>query len=238
VSTDIIWDGFKDGLFQHFLLSFLKDEYEEAIKHGEGLIESQLPLDNIEEQIDLYYYLGLSYVGAKKPDKACEAFKKVSGFGRKSIDNNIKLNFNNRNHLICATHSYEYLTGQDLIGKPSEIVNEHVYPQGLTANSMVAQFTEQLLAQIYFSLGRYDPKRYGYAIDFFKKAIDLNPKYVELHSMIGDAYSKIDEHSNAIKAFQTAVHLNPDSKVANLFQDAIEKLQQKQTANTTTDHTP
>jgi tetratricopeptide (TPR) repeat protein len=56
----------------------------------------------------------------------------------------------------------------------------------------------------------YKAGRYEEAIDYFKKAIEIDPKYDEAHSNLGLTYYHLKRYREALGEFETAVSLRPD----------------------------
>lgn len=64
----------------------------------------------------------------------------------------------------------------------------------------------------------YDAGRYDEAVEAYKQAVSLNPKYAEAFSSLGDSYQALKRYEEAISAYNQAVKLKPD------FDDAYEGL--------------
>ncbi len=60
------------------------------------------------------------------------------------------------------------------------------------------------LGNAYCKLNRYDD-----AIDAFRHALRINPKYAEAWNNLGDTYRKLNRYDGAIDAFRRALHINP-----------------------------
>ncbi len=64
----------------------------------------------------------------------------------------------------------------------------------------------------HFNLGdehhRHD--RYPEAIESFKQAIQINPKFAEAHFNLGFAYYQLERYSEAIESHKQAIRLNPE----------------------------
>lgn len=66
--------------------------------------------------------------------------------------------------------------------------------------------------KIFYLLGRYYQGKVDYAkaIEAYKKALDKNPEYVEVHNGIGVIYSIQGNYQLALQHFQKAIELAPD----------------------------
>ncbi len=80
--------------------------------------------------------------------------------------------------------------------------------------------TENLTAYQWFSKG-YDAdnlKLYDKAIEYYQKAININPKYVEAYNNMGIIYSKQGNDNKALEMYEKAISINPEhaSTYANM----------------------
>ena len=55
----------------------------------------------------------------------------------------------------------------------------------------------------------YNQKQYKDAQTYFKKAIELNPKYAEAYANLGALYAKFKDYENAIKLYQECIKIKP-----------------------------
>ena len=65
-------------------------------------------------------------------------------------------------------------------------------------------FARYMIATDYFN-----NKHFREAIDEYKKVIDINPKYSNSYSLMGEAYCELGEFELAIKNLQTAIKIDP-----------------------------
>lgn len=72
------------------------------------------------------------------------------------------------------------------------------------------------VSRIYIVLGQSDPKSpfNDMALENSKKAAEIAPKFVRTYFEVGQAYLNKKDFPNAIKAFQTAVDLNPEVNIS------------------------
>ena len=61
----------------------------------------------------------------------------------------------------------------------------------------------------------YEEKEYEKSIDYFKKAIDLEPKDSENYNNLALNYQKTGNFQDAIQNFNTAIKINPSSYFHN-----------------------
>lgn len=66
----------------------------------------------------------------------------------------------------------------------------------------------------YYSLGRYYERysRYLNALEYYKKAFEINSKSEYYCNLIGKMYEKLGDHEEAKLYFESAIELNPHSK--------------------------
>lgn len=55
----------------------------------------------------------------------------------------------------------------------------------------------------------------------FKRAIKIQPDYVEAYLGLGSAYRQLKKYNNALKAYDTALKLEPENKQARLGKAAV-----------------
>lgn len=53
-------------------------------------------------------------------------------------------------------------------------------------------------------------EKYEEAIVYFKKAIDLNPDFIEAYYNLGITYEKLDKHKDSVEALKKAIQLDPN----------------------------
>ena len=92
----------------------------------------------------------------------------------------------------------------------------------ITGSSMALQFPSSelifnLLGVIYFNLNRPDD-----ALKSYRKALHLQPTYVQAHSNIGNVYDAIGDYTNAIDCYKKAIQLDPNyaqayANLSNIF---------------------
>lgn len=70
----------------------------------------------------------------------------------------------------------------------------------------------------------YNKGKYVEAIELFKKALGLNPKYVRAYSWLGYAYTKMGWNDKAVVAFKQVIALAPQSQDATVAREWIGRL--------------
>src|SRR3989338_11137824 len=77
--------------------------------------------------------------------------------------------------------------------------------------------SDRSVAEAYIQSGRYYAKegRHENAVEYFKKAINLNSKSKRAYEMLGASYFKLKEYDEAMKAFRKLTELDPSN--ANAF---------------------
>jgi tetratricopeptide (TPR) repeat protein len=76
--------------------------------------------------------------------------------------------------------------------------------------------TDALAAEEYFTKG-YNARKNGFnelAIEYYQKAIDLNPNYAMAYNNMGNAYYGQENYKEAIRCYQKAIDLNPNYATA------------------------
>jgi tetratricopeptide (TPR) repeat protein len=63
---------------------------------------------------------------------------------------------------------------------------------------------------IYFTLGKYyfNNNDFDNALNYFKKAIEINPKFAEAHHNLGIVYYNLNEKNGAVDELKNAIRLN------------------------------
>ncbi len=89
-----------------------------------------------------------------------------------------------------------------------------------TEKSMVPLYTD--LGNNYMRVGRYKPAEIA-----FKKAIKINPKYMNAHHGLAGAYLRQNKIDNALEELQKVIELAPDSQEAKYARDIIQKITQE-----------
>jgi len=71
--------------------------------------------------------------------------------------------------------------------------------------------SEPLNAEARYNLGiaNGNLKRYNDAIEAFRQALHINPKYAEAWNNLGDTYRKLNRYNDAIESFRKALRIDP-----------------------------
>jgi len=77
-------------------------------------------------------------------------------------------------------------------------------PREIEAVKEHSRGTEQMLA-----------KKYKEAIEYFKRAIDLNPDFSEAYYNLGIAYEELGKHEDSIETLKKAIRLAPENANAH-----------------------
>jgi tetratricopeptide (TPR) repeat protein len=89
-----------------------------------------------------------------------------------------------------------------------------------TEKSMIPLYND--LGNNYMRVGRYKPAEIA-----FKKAIKINPKYMNAHYGLAVAYLRQNKIDEGLEELQKVVELAPDSEEANYARDTIQKINQE-----------
>lgn len=84
--------------------------------------------------------------------------------------------------------------------------------------NIFAKSDDNITGQESFQLGisYYDEGNLDKAIDFFEKALEIEPDLVEAYFNLGVIHSSLGDFKKAISAFENVIELNPQDKQAHL----------------------
>jgi superkiller protein 3 len=90
--------------------------------------------------------------------------------------------------------------------------------QRLALQKTYAQTADALSAEEYFTKGTnaYENKFNELAIEYFQKAIEINPNNAEAYYNMGSAYDDLKNYDEAILCYQKALEINPNNARAYL----------------------
>jgi len=151
--------------------------------------EKLYPRDHI-----LQYYLGIAYRAKGKPDLAIKHFKKAIALkpGFAAAINNLGTAYFDKGDWDAAIACFKKVSEDLLYGTP--------------------HFA-------YYNLGRayFMKKDYPLAEEYFLKALEMEPRFVEPLVELGRTYMAVGRNSEALAAFQSAVEQSPDSARAYFY---------------------
>jgi tetratricopeptide (TPR) repeat protein len=99
---------------------------------------------------------------------------------------------------------------QALALKPGEL--KPMAQSGLTQKTrFFKNATPEALVIWYKGAQFYEAKKYLAAIDAFKIAIKLSPKFYEAFIGLGKSYGGLNRYKEAVEAYEQAIHLEPDN---------------------------
>jgi tetratricopeptide (TPR) repeat protein len=83
--------------------------------------------------------------------------------------------------------------------------------------SVTSENKGSLTAYKYYIQGwnDYNAKKYDSAIENYEKALELNPKYVDVLNNLGLIYDKLENYQKAIFYYQNALEIKPDYAIAH-----------------------
>ncbi len=147
--------------------------------------EEMIPSDHI-----LQDDLGLAYLYLNEPDQAIYHFKRALEIKNDYTParNNLGNAYAEKKEWDKAIEQYKMVTSDLLYGTP--------------------QFPLSNLGVVYYEL-----KEYELSAQYYLKALDINPEFVQALYGLAKTYMEMDRVPDAIVKLQTAVGISPDSAV-------------------------
>jgi len=166
-------------------------DYETALNNFEYALKvSNMPFN---ETVDtaIMYYAGIAANNIKQREKAIQYFEKTAELGYQGANSYILLKNN-------------YLKMGDTT-KAMQMLEEGFdkYPKNET---MIATLVN------YYLLDSDNPKK---ALDYLNEAQKISPNKAEYYTAEGQVYDQLDEEEKAIKNYEKALELDPDSYMAH-----------------------
>lgn len=182
-----------EELSQEWADEFIKDFEDEAIECFEHLTE-------IHPNFALaYYHLGFHYLNKK-------LYKKAELTWKKSIENGLDENKEAEviNRIAKISYKIQYEEGYNLVlnGRPKEALDK-LLPLG-------EKYPEWWNLQFFIGLAYRHLSNFAESIKYFKKALVINPKQVDILNEIGLCYIPLGKTDEAIKHFNKALSIKKD----------------------------
>lgn len=140
-----------------------------------------------EEEKDCYYFNMLGYVNQKLED-----FEEAEKNYIKSLDLN-------KNFLEARFNQACLLVKKKLFLKAEEIFLE-----------LIKENSEDYLSQYNLGVINFEHEKYNIALEFFKKASDIQPNFYYAYHQLGLTYEKLKNLDEAIKSYNIANMFNAD----------------------------
>ncbi|UPY79903.1 tetratricopeptide repeat protein [Leptospira weilii] len=164
----------------------------------------------------LFFFLTLSPIFLFSEPESNEA-KKLYELSIKTRDENEKNVLRQKIIEISPDSPYGFFSKAYLAEQRNEYdVAESMYLKAVELNPKFAQAYANL-GRLMLNLG----KPYGYAMDYYQNAIEIEPNNSDFNSGLCYAYIKDPNPSNGIKYCNKAVELDPKSSVAYLARASI-----------------
>ena len=184
------------------------------------------------KEINFFHNFGTSFAQNKDLDNAIALFETVLQYQPNNFKTlyNLGVAFENKSLPDKASQYYKRLLG----AKPADttevkkIFQVAMILMGMGESKFVAEFLERFLKddstvenlQEYpfwlFDLGATLSKqrKYDEATDYFQKAIDIKPDFVEAHLNLGSTFAKLGLFDKAERHYKTVLRLDPDNSSA------------------------
>ena len=140
-----------------------------------------------EEEKDCYYFNMLGYVNQELKD-----FEEAEKNYTKSLDLN-------KNFLEARFNQACLLVKKKLFLKAEEIFLE-----------LIKENAEDYLSQYNLGIINFEQEKYNIALEFFKKASDIQPNFYYAYHQLGLTYEKLKNLDEAIKSYNIANMFNAD----------------------------
>jgi Tfp pilus assembly protein PilF len=218
--THTPWHRQQSEMFLNKGIAYLQaGQYTAALKE---LLEAE---KNHYSNPQIHYYLAMSYHGKNMNDKAIEELQEAISLDKNYSEahNYLGVLYSERGLWDKAIEEFKEALANPLYNTPEMALYNMAwayylkkdYQMALAKNQetlKVAPFT-RLWPQVEKNIGLiyFDQQDFTVAINHFRKAIELNPNFVEAHFLLGESYLKINDKNNARKAFQKVVDLAPQS---------------------------
>ncbi len=212
-----------------------REQSEIFLNKGIAYIQAGLYTNALKELLEaekhhysnpqIHYYLAMSYHGKNMNDKAIEELQLAISLGKNYSEahNYLGVLYSERGLWDKAIEEFQKAAANPLYDTPEMALynmawayySKKDYQMALTKNQealKVAPFT-RLWPQIEKNVGLiyFDQHDFPTAIIYFRKAVELNPDFVDSYFFLGESYLKIKDKTNARKAFQAVVDLAPQS---------------------------
>jgi Tfp pilus assembly protein PilF len=214
-----------------------EEQAEIFLNKGIAYIQSGLYTNALKELLEaekynsrnpkIYYYLAMSYHGKNMNDKAMEELQKAISLDKNYSEahNYLGTLYSDRGLWDKAIEEFEKALSNPLYNTPEMVLynmawayyKKKDYKTALNKyqDTVRVDNFKRLRPQVEKNMGLiyFDQHDFPTAISHFRKAVELNPNFVDSHFLLGESYLKINDKTNARKAFQAVVNLAPQSSL-------------------------
>ncbi len=212
-----------------------EEQSEVFLNKGMAYLQSGLYTNALKELLEaekynfgnpkIHYYLAMSYHGKSMNDKAIEELKLAI-----SLDKNYSEAYNYLGALYSerglwdkAIEEFEKALRNPLYDTPEMALYNMAwayyckkdYKRALDKYQETLRVDpfKRLLPQVEKNVGiiYFDQNDFVTAINHFKKSVEIKPDFVDAQFFLGESYLKINDKTNARKAFEKVVDLAPQS---------------------------
>jgi Tfp pilus assembly protein PilF len=173
----------------------------------------------------IHYYLAMSYHGKGMKDKAIEELEEAISLDKKYSEahNYLGVLYSERGLWDKAIDEFEKALSNPLYDTPEMALYNMAwaYYSKKDYKSALEKYQEalrvdpfkKLRPQIEKNMGLiyFDQHDFPTAINHFSKSVELSPNFADSYFLLGESYLKINDKTNARKAFQKVVDLAPQS---------------------------
>jgi len=175
----------------------------------------------------IHYYLAMSYHGKNMNDKAMEELQIAISLGKNYSEahNYLGVLYSERGLWDKAIEEFQKAAANPLYDTPEMALfnmgwayySKKDYKEALTKyqETLRADRFARLRPQVEKNIGLiyFDQQDFPIAIIHFRKSVEINPNFVDSYFLLGESYLKINDKTNARKAFQAVVNLAPQSSL-------------------------
>lgn len=134
---------------------------------------------------------------------------------------NIDLSNNNKNKEIninyntdknSAEYKKNYHTIEEYLMANCEALKETIATNDVLREKSISK-NEEAMKAYHLGIAASKKENHKEAIEYYKKAIDLDPEFAFAYDNLGLSYRKLEDFDNAIIAYQKSLEIDPDGKM-------------------------
>jgi type IV pilus assembly protein PilF len=214
-----------------------EEQSEVFLNKGIAYIQAGLYTNALKELLEaekynsrnpkIHYYLAMSYHGKNMNDKAIEELQLAISLGKNYSEahNYLGALYSDRGFWDKAIEEFQKALKNPLYETPEMALfnmgwayySKKDYKEALTKyqETLRTDRFARLRPQVEKNIGLiyFDQQDFPTAIIHFRKSVELNPNFVDSYFLLGESYLKINDKTNARKAFQAVVNLAPQSSL-------------------------
>jgi len=215
---DIPEDPFQAGL-HYFALA----DYDEAIVYFRRSIEQN------PEHIDSYYYLGFCYIYKGNEEYRNKKIRSAYNHYQTAYDISDNVIDLVKEKITKEGPSYEEYFRLGYIHEiRSSVPMVKEYDLAQEYYEKALEFAQPYLkGTVYLRIALlwYNQHKYEQAIKYLEEGYNITPKDLNLLYYLGLSYEKLNNKEKAIHYYSELIHIAPDTGLASMAQEAINKLE-------------